>query len=171
MAIISKIVWKNSGAEVIDDIDVNSRYFWLNEKHIETKIGKSNFPAVTNKYDPMYKRCRFELVDELKYHPFRRFIRNDLAEKLGKTYKTDKINAFRMSLGFNVVHTFSSKQQSITETINDIFEGKNIQAEYKVPGLDYRIDIYFHKYKLAVEVDEYGHCDRDTEYEGEREEI
>ena len=117
----------------------------------------------------MYKKCKFELVDEMKYHPFRRFIRNDLAEKLGKTYKTDKINAFRMSLGFNVVHTFSSKQQSITETINDIYQGENIRTEYKVPGLDHRIDIYFHKYKLAVEVDEYGHCDRDTEYEGERE--
>ena len=33
----------------------------------------------------------------------------------------------------------------------------------------YIIDIYFHEYKLAVQVDEYGHCDRDNEYEKERE--
>ena len=26
---ISKNVWKSTGAEVIDDIDVNNRYFWL----------------------------------------------------------------------------------------------------------------------------------------------
>ena len=88
--IISKSAWKSSGVEVIDDIYVNSRYSWLNEKHIETKIGHSNLPVVTNKYDSMYKKCRFELVDEPKYHPSRRFIRNDLAEKLVKTFKRDK---------------------------------------------------------------------------------
>ena len=51
MTIISKIAWKNNGVEVIDDIGVNSICFWLNEKHIETKIGHSNLPVVTNKYD------------------------------------------------------------------------------------------------------------------------
>ena len=30
MAISSKITWKNNGIEAINDIDVNSRYFWLN---------------------------------------------------------------------------------------------------------------------------------------------
>ena len=70
MAISSKITWKNNGIEAINDIDVNSRYFWLNKKYIETKIVHSNLPVVTNKYDP-------KLVDEPKYQPFRRFIRND----------------------------------------------------------------------------------------------
>ena len=32
MTIISKIAWKNSNVEVIDGIDINSRYLWLNEK-------------------------------------------------------------------------------------------------------------------------------------------
>ena len=71
IAIISKIAWKNNGVEVIDDIYVNSRYIWQNEKHIETKIGHSNLPVVTNKYDPMYKKRRSELVDEPESHPFR----------------------------------------------------------------------------------------------------
>ena len=35
---ISAETWKNSGVEVINDIDVNSIYFWLNGKHIETEI-------------------------------------------------------------------------------------------------------------------------------------
>ena len=82
MATISKIAWKNKGVEVIDDIEANSIYSWLNDKHIETGIGHSNFPVVTKKYDPEYKKCRFELVvDKPKYLPFTRFIRNDLAEK------------------------------------------------------------------------------------------
>ena len=79
----------------------------------------------------MYKIYRLELVDEPECYPCRRFVRNDLAEKLVKTLKTDKIHAFRRSLGFNVVDTFNFKQQSVTETIIEIFEGENIQTEYK----------------------------------------
>ena len=55
MTTISKIAWKDSGVEVINDIDANSIYFWLNENHIETRIGHSNLPVVTNKYNPKYK--------------------------------------------------------------------------------------------------------------------
>ena len=33
-----------------------------------------------------------------------------------------------------------------------------MQTWYSVLG--YRIDLYFHKYKLAIEVDELGHADR-----------
>ena len=65
--------------KVINDIDVNSMCFWLKGKLIETKIGHSNLPVVTNKYDPEYKKKRFELVDEPKYQPYRRFMHNDLA--------------------------------------------------------------------------------------------
>ena len=70
----------------IDDIDVNSIYFWLNEKHIETKIEDSSFAVVTNKHDPEYKKRKFELVDEPKFKSFRRFIQNDLTEKLLKNF-------------------------------------------------------------------------------------
>ena len=42
MTITSKIAWKSNGVEVINDIDTNRRYFWLNGKHIETKIGHLN---------------------------------------------------------------------------------------------------------------------------------
>ena len=134
MSIISKMVREGTGVEGIDDIDVNSRYFWLNEKHIETKIGYSNLLVNTNKFDPTYKKCRLELVDEPECHPCRRFRHNDLAEKLVKALKTDQTDAFRRSLGFNVVDTFSFKQQSITETIKEIFQGEDIQTEYKVLG-------------------------------------
>ena len=129
MAIISNITWKNNSIEAINDIYVNSRYFWLHEKHIETKIEHSNLPVVTNKCDPKYKKCRFELVDKPKNQPFRRFIRNDLAEKLLKTFKTDKIDAFRRSLGFNVIHTFNTKEQLALEAVKDAFQRKNMQTQ------------------------------------------
>ena len=45
----------------------------------------------------------------------------------------------------------------------DAFEGENIQTQYSV--LDYRIDIYFHDYKLVVEVDRKVHKDRNIDHE------
>ena len=41
-----------------------------------------------------------------------------------------------------------------------------MQTQYSVLG--YRIDLYFHKYKLAIEVDELGHADRNLSNEIER---
>ena len=47
-----------------------------------------------------------------------------------------------------------------------MFEGENIQTQYSV--LDYRIDLYFHKYKLAIEVNKLGRTDRNINHEIER---
>ena len=41
-----------------------------------------------------------------------------------------------------------------------------MQTQYTVIG--YRIDLYFHEYKLAIEVDELGHNDRTIDYEIQR---
>ena len=40
----------------------------------------------------------------------------------------------------------------------DTFEGENMQTQYYVLG--YKIDLYFHNYKLAIEVHEKDHIDR-----------
>ena len=39
---------------------------WLNEKHIEEKLGHKNLSAITNKYDQVYKKHRYELVENQK---------------------------------------------------------------------------------------------------------
>ena len=41
-----------------------------------------------------------------------------------------------------------------------------MQTQHSVLG--HRIYLYFHKYKLAIEVDELGHADRDLSNEIER---
>ena len=46
------------------------------------------------------------------------------------------------------------------------FEGENIQTQYN--GLSYRIDLYFHDYKLKIEIDENGHSDRNVNHEIKR---
>ena len=48
MADIGKETYENNDIEVIvDGIGV----LWLNEKHIEEKLGHKNLTAITNKYD------------------------------------------------------------------------------------------------------------------------
>ena len=49
------------------------------------------------------------------------------------------------------------------ESIRDTFKGEDLRIQYTVIG--YRIDVYFHEYKLVIEVDGLGHNDRNTDYE------
>ena len=85
MANITKETYENNGIEVItDEFDK----LWLNERHIQEKLGHKNLPALTNKYDEKYKKCRYEL-NELTKQSHRRFIHVDLALKVIKDCRTD----------------------------------------------------------------------------------
>ena len=80
--------------------------------------------------------------------------------------RTDKSCSLKKNLGFKLHDVINTKEQTITNSIKDMFEGENVQTQYSVLG--YRTDLYFHKYKLASEVDELGHTDRDINNEIER---
>ena len=60
----------------------------------------------------------------------------------------------------------NAKEQTAINLIKDAFEEENMQTQYTV--LHYRIGPYFHEYKLAIEVDELGHNDRNINDEIER---
>ena len=47
----------------------------------------------------------------------------------------------------------NTKEQTVINSIKDGFEGEDMQTQYSVLG--YRINLYFHEYKLAIEVDEF----------------
>ena len=57
IVIINKETYENNNIEAI--VDGNNKV-WFNEKHIEEKLGHKNLPAITNKYDQMYKKRRHE---------------------------------------------------------------------------------------------------------------
>ena len=59
---------------------------------------------------------------------------------------------------FKLHDVINTKEQPIINSIKETFEEENIQTQYSVLG--YRIDLYFHEYKLAIEVDELGHIYR-----------
>ena len=162
MAAITKETYENNSIEVITGkIDE----LWLNERHIQKQLRLKNLPALTNKYDEEYKKCRYEL-NESTNQPHIRFIHVDLAFKVITNCKTDESCAFKENLGFKLHDVINTKEQSVTSAIKDAFEGEDMQTQYSVLG--YRIDLFFHKYKLAIEVDELGHADRNIYNEIER---
>ena len=73
---------------------------------------------------------------------------------------------FRSDLGFNQINLILKKEQTVLKSIKDAFEGEDMQTQYTVIG--YKIDLYFHEYKLAIEVDELGHTNRNINNEIER---
>ena len=77
--------------------------------------------------------------------------------------RTPESCKFKRNLGFKLHNVINCKEQTVLESIKDSFEGENMQTQYSV--LCYKIDLYFHEYKLAIEVDELGHNDKNIDYE------
>ena len=84
---ITKETLENNGIEVIVD-SVNA--LWLNEKNIEEKLDHKNLPVVTNKYDKIYKKSRYELVNKPIKQSNRKFLHINLALKIIMDCRTDK---------------------------------------------------------------------------------
>ena len=60
----------------------------------------------------------------------------------------------------------NSDEQDIISALQVAFEGETILTQYC--GENKRIDAYFPKYKLGIEVDEYNHKGRNSNYETSR---
>ena len=155
MVNITKETYENSGIEAIID---NMGNLWLNEKHIEEILGHKNLSVVTNKYDPVYKKHRYELVNDPEKQPNRRFLRSELALKIIMNCRTDEPCNLKGNLEFNRHDVINTKEQTVLESIKEAFQGEDMQTQYSALG--YRIDLYFHKYRLAIEVEELGHANR-----------
>ena len=137
---ITKETLENNDIEVIID-SVNA--LWLSDRHIEEQLGHKNLPAVTNKYNKIYKKHRYELVDEPIKQPYRRFLRIDLALKIIMDCRTDESCNLKRNIGFKIHDLINTKEQTIIVSIKDAFEGEDKQTQCTVIG--YRIDPYFHE--------------------------
>ena len=84
---ITKETLENNDIEVIAD---SANALWLNEKNTEEKLGDKNLPAISNKYDKIYKKRRYELVNKPIKQSNRRFLHIDLALKIIMDCRTDK---------------------------------------------------------------------------------
>ena len=115
MVHIGKETYENNDIEVIVD---GIGTLWLNEKHIEEKLGHKNLPVITNKYDPVYKKHRYELVDKPKKQPSRRFLRDDLALKVIMDCRTDESSNLKRNLGFRLHDMINTKEQTNNNKFN-----------------------------------------------------
>ena len=91
MVNITKETLENNDIEVIVD-SVNA--LWLNKKNIEEKLGHKNLPVVTNKYNKIYKKSRYALVNKPIKQPDRKFLHINLVLKIIKDCRTDKSCSF-----------------------------------------------------------------------------
>ena len=80
--------------------------------------------------------------------------------------RTDESCNLKRNLGFTLHNVINTKEQTIINSIKDPFEGEDMQTQCTVIG--YRVDLYFHDYKLAIEVDELVHNDGNIDYEIQR---
>ena len=80
--------------------------------------------------------------------------------------RTDETCSLKRDLGFNLHDVINTKEQTASRSIKNAFEVEDMQTQYSVIG--YEIDLYFHKRKLATEVDELGHADKNLDNEIER---
>ena len=109
-----------------------------------------------------------------------KYVRSDLIERIVKNCRgvkkckddTDRKEKekqrenFRILLGFKENDIYLIKEQSVLRTIMEVFEEENMQIQYGVLG--YKIYLYFHDHKLAVEIDEKGHKNRNINDEIQR---
>ena len=80
--------------------------------------------------------------------------------------RTDESCNIKRNLGFRLHDVVNTKEQTVFESIKDTFEREDMQVQYSVLGN--RIDLSFHKHRLATEFDELGHAGRNLSNETER---
>ena len=75
---------------------------------------------------------------------------------------------FTTKLGFNQYDIMITKEQSALTKIMKFFAKEEILLQYSV--LNYKIDLYFPKHKLAIEVDEKSNYEKKKEEDDKRQE-
>ena len=81
-------------------------------------------------------------------------------------FRTDKSCSLKKDLGFKLYDVINTKEQTLINSIKDIIEGENMQTQFSLLG--YRINLYFHEYKLVIEVDGLGYTNRNINNEIQR---
>ena len=152
---ISDIKKRWSGKNLYDLID----------KEIKGKYEVKNMNDLTKQQIRKYKIDRARFIKGSKHSMY---IHEDILIPIimQSRLSDSKTIKFRSDLGFNQINLILKKEQSVIESIRDTFKGDDVRIQYTVLGC--RIDLYFYEYKLAIEIDELGHNDRNTDYQIKR---
>ena len=160
---ISKEEYEKCEVAIID----KERYFWVNRKDLEVESDVANWAQIFDKCDPEKQKYRQELTPNAEYQRCRVFVRNDLVERKIKSCRksSKRFLEFKKKLGLDPNEVTCDKQD-IINTLQIVFEGEIILTQYCIENK--RLDAYFSKYKLGIEVREYNHEGRNSNYEKSR---
>ena len=134
----------------------------LIDKEVKGKCKITNMSDLTKQQIKKYKIDRSRLIKVSKHFMY---VHEDIAITIitqSRLSDSETIK-FRSDLGFNQINLILKK---CSKSIKNAFEGEDIQTQHTVIG--YSIGLYFHKHKLAIEVDELGQVDRNLNNEIER---
>ena len=108
-----------------------------------------------------------DLILNTQFQGCRVFVQNDLVERKIKSCRVSskKILEFKEKLGLDP-NKYGFEKPDIISALQVAFEGEIMHTQYCVQNK--RLDLYFSKHKLGIEIDEYVHIDRDFEYEQSR---
>ena len=159
-ALLTVDAWRKNDVEVTE----YAGEIWINQKHLEKKLGIANIFDKTQYYSSEFKNLRCKILECGNCQPCRIFIKNTLAVEITKS--SAKTQAFRDKFGVNQHDKVLGKQQSLVLRLKKLFPNEDIIEECF--ALHYRTDFIFKKHILVVEINEKGHIDRDPNYERKR---
>ena len=149
MVQISKERYKKCEVEIID----KGRYIWANWKDLEVESDVANWAWIFDKCDLEKQK---ELTPNAENQRCRVFVRNDLVKRRIKSCRksSKRFLEFKKKLGLDP-DVITCDKQDIISALQVVFEGEIILTQYCIKNK--RLDAYFSKYKLGIDVDEYNH--------------
>lgn len=143
------------------DTHIDNDVTWFNLKQITTLLGYASSSYLANYYRTYNikmktkgKKC---YVDQ-----------NGLIEILNRSRKPNAKQMMK-DLGLNLINKKESIEANYLKQIQDFLEGNDVEYKLQYSIGEYSIDMYLVDEKIAIEIDENGHADRDPNYEKNRE--
>ena len=140
------------------------KILWVNRKDLEVESDVPNWAPIFDKCYLEKQKYRQELTPNVKNQPCRVFVRNDLVEKTIKSCRKLSIRflEFKKQLGLDT-NVVTYDKQDIINVLQVVFKGEIILTQYCIENK--RLIAYFFNHKLGIEVDEYTHEGRNSNYE------
>lgn len=157
-----------------DTMFINGK-LWYKAQVIASKLGyKHTAKAVRDHVSKHNKKALNELcesltgIDALEHS--RILLNEDGVHELIMKARTLKASDVAKEYGITVVKKYIRKEIEIVSHLQKVLDRMKILYEPQKKVGKYKIDLYLPRQKLAIEIDEHGHKDRDEDYEERREE-
>ena len=137
-------------------IGLQKRFCHQNLCHVEMNKIKG-FYGTKQPTKVQIKKCKIKMSQWINDDKSVYF-REDLANKIIHYINLGVIKAdeFRKNLGVKNDQSIRIEREMIAMVMK-IFEKEKLVRQYQIPGLRYRVDLYFAAHKLVIDIDENGY--------------